>query len=295
MRIRLLGPVDVVVDGEARMVSGLRRKAVLATLALHGGEVVSVSRLVDAVWGESAPSTVRNTLQSHVSYLRTLLGDKNVIVGRPPGYRLDVGDDGTGVWLAERLLDPFFAPAAVPLLNDGLRLLAATGGYGRTQVMAHSSLTWIAELEERYPDMLTHAERALELSWAAGDRSMEIMSLGDVGRLGQPRLRVPQAQRLPALGHLLRTVPRPGPGGRRPVQPGGHPGPPRRRPLQRGRPGRGSLGLEPVAAPVRRARPPRRRPHPRQAPPIRPPPPGNRLTRPPPGTVLTSRGLTSVG
>src|ERR1043166_8619312 len=93
MRIRLLGPVDVMVDGEPRMVSGLRRKAVLATLALHGGEVVSVSRLVDAVWGETAPSTVRNTLQSHVSYLRTLLGDKNAIVGRPPGYRLDVGDD----------------------------------------------------------------------------------------------------------------------------------------------------------------------------------------------------------
>ena len=91
MRIRLLGPVDVMVDGEPRVVSGLRRKAVLATLALHGGEVVSVSRLVDAVWGETAPSTVRNTLQSHVSYLRTLLGDKNAIVGRPPGSRPAVG------------------------------------------------------------------------------------------------------------------------------------------------------------------------------------------------------------
>src|SRR2546425_163455 len=45
VRIRLLGPVDVVVDGEVRLVSGLRRKAVLATLALHGGEVVSTGRL----------------------------------------------------------------------------------------------------------------------------------------------------------------------------------------------------------------------------------------------------------
>src|SRR2546421_12966882 len=114
MRIRLLGPVDIVVDGEPRMVSGLRRKAVLATLALHGGEVVSVSRLVDAVWGETAPSTVRNTLQSHVSYLRTLLGDKNAIVGRPPGYRLDGGDDGTDVWLAQRPLRPG-APGPPPV------------------------------------------------------------------------------------------------------------------------------------------------------------------------------------
>jgi len=72
-------------------------------------------------------------------------------------------------------------PDAVPLLNDALRLLEETDGYGRTRVIAHSALTWIAELEERYADMLGHAERALELSWAAGDRSMEIMSLGDVG------------------------------------------------------------------------------------------------------------------
>jgi tetratricopeptide (TPR) repeat protein len=69
----------------------------------------------------------------------------------------------------------------VSFLGDALRLLEETDGYGPTRVMAHSSLAWIAELEERYPDMLGHAERALELSWAGGDRSMEIMSLGDVG------------------------------------------------------------------------------------------------------------------
>ena len=46
MQVRLLGPVDVLVDGEPRPVRGLRRKAVLAVLALHGGEVVSTDRLV---------------------------------------------------------------------------------------------------------------------------------------------------------------------------------------------------------------------------------------------------------
>lgn len=45
MRVRLLGPVDVMADGEARPVPGLRRKAILATLALHGGEIVSTDRL----------------------------------------------------------------------------------------------------------------------------------------------------------------------------------------------------------------------------------------------------------
>jgi DNA-binding SARP family transcriptional activator len=50
MQVRLLGPVDVMVDGDPRPVRGLRRKAVLAVLALHGCEIVSTGRLADAVW-----------------------------------------------------------------------------------------------------------------------------------------------------------------------------------------------------------------------------------------------------
>jgi hypothetical protein len=60
VRVRLLGPVDVVADGQSRPVSGLRRKAVLATLALQAGEVVSIGRLAAAVWGDAAPATAVN-------------------------------------------------------------------------------------------------------------------------------------------------------------------------------------------------------------------------------------------
>ena len=56
MQVRLLGPVDVVVDGEPRPVRGLRRKTVLAVLALRAGEVVSTDRLTDVVWGQAAPA-----------------------------------------------------------------------------------------------------------------------------------------------------------------------------------------------------------------------------------------------
>src|SRR5215467_3569854 len=104
MRVRLLGPVDVMVDGEGRPVHGLRRKATLATLALHAGQVVSTDRLVDAVWGETAPRTALNTLQSHVSHLRGLLGSKVAILARSPGYLLDLRGDASDVRLAERLL-----------------------------------------------------------------------------------------------------------------------------------------------------------------------------------------------
>src|SRR5215831_6197863 len=100
MRVRLLGPVDIVVDGEERPVAGLRRKAVLATLALHVGEVVSTDRLVDAVWGETAPLTALNTLQHHVSHLRAILGGRARSLPIPArglrscGRRLPCGGDG---------------------------------------------------------------------------------------------------------------------------------------------------------------------------------------------------------
>jgi DNA-binding SARP family transcriptional activator/tetratricopeptide (TPR) repeat protein len=91
-------------DGESRPVSGVRRKAVLATLALHDGTAVSVGQLADVVWGETTPPTAVNTLQSHVSYLRGVLGSKTAIRARPPGYLLDLGAESTDVQLAERLL-----------------------------------------------------------------------------------------------------------------------------------------------------------------------------------------------
>jgi tetratricopeptide (TPR) repeat protein len=70
---------------------------------------------------------------------------------------------------------------AAPAFRESLRLLDAAGGYHRSQATGHSSLIWIAEQQERYGDMLDHAERALTLSRAAGDQTLEIMSLNDVG------------------------------------------------------------------------------------------------------------------
>jgi DNA-binding SARP family transcriptional activator len=107
MAVRLLGPIDVVVDQEPRPVSGLRRKALLAALALHCGETVSTQRLTEIVWATDAPATAANTLQSHISYLRGVLGSRTAILTRNPGYVLSPRGDGTystDVQQAEHLL-----------------------------------------------------------------------------------------------------------------------------------------------------------------------------------------------
>jgi DNA-binding SARP family transcriptional activator/tetratricopeptide (TPR) repeat protein len=103
-QVRLLGPVDVVVQGVPLPVPGVRRKSVLAVLALHPGVVVSFSRLVDLIWADLPPATAVNTLQRHVSYLRGVLGDRGAIVACSPGYLLDVPGDAIDVTRAVRLV-----------------------------------------------------------------------------------------------------------------------------------------------------------------------------------------------
>jgi DNA-binding SARP family transcriptional activator/tetratricopeptide (TPR) repeat protein len=91
VRVRLLGPVDVIVAGRPKAVSGVRRRAVLATLALQPGHIVSTDRLIDIVWDDDPPATAVNTLQRHISYLRAVFGARSAIVARSPGYLLDGG------------------------------------------------------------------------------------------------------------------------------------------------------------------------------------------------------------
>src|SRR5437870_2561437 len=94
MRVRLLGPVDVIGDTGAIAVSGTRRAAVLAALAINHRRAVSTERLIDIVWGDRPPATVANTLQCHISGLRRLLGGAAAIGVRGGAYRLDLGVDG---------------------------------------------------------------------------------------------------------------------------------------------------------------------------------------------------------
>jgi DNA-binding SARP family transcriptional activator len=158
MLVRLLGPVDVVVNGEPRPLHGLRRKAVLAALALRHGEVVSVDWLTEVVWGASAPSTSRNTLQSHVSYLRGVLGTKNAILAQPPGYLLDRGYR-TDVLHAERLLRQARQSADRRQIVEDL---TSALGLWRGQPLADvTGQPWLDEQAERLDVLRVEITRAL--------------------------------------------------------------------------------------------------------------------------------------
>ncbi len=108
---------------------GPKLRAILATLALAGGRIVSVEDLLDRVWGEDLPNTARNTLQYHVGVLRKSLaehGAADALVTRDPGYALsaatDVADFLSLSAEAERLRGTGEHTAAATALIDALNL-----------------------------------------------------------------------------------------------------------------------------------------------------------------------------
>ncbi|WP_235014000.1 winged helix-turn-helix domain-containing protein, partial [Parafrankia sp. Ea1.12] len=71
MRVRLLGPVDVVdAAGLPIAIGSPTQRLLLAILGSRVGDVVPPARLVDAVWGESPPPSAEATLRSYISRLR---------------------------------------------------------------------------------------------------------------------------------------------------------------------------------------------------------------------------------
>jgi DNA-binding SARP family transcriptional activator len=87
VEFRILGPLEVARDGEPLVLGAAQQRALLAVLMLHRGEVVSVDRLVDELWGERVPAAAAKTVQVYVSQLRKALG-AGVIVTQGHGYRL---------------------------------------------------------------------------------------------------------------------------------------------------------------------------------------------------------------
>jgi predicted ATPase/DNA-binding SARP family transcriptional activator len=91
VEFRILGPLEVRVDGRRVAVPGARQRALLCALLQRPGEVVPPDRLIDDVFGETPPAEARNALQTYVTRLRQALGPAaDVIVTRPPGYLVDL-------------------------------------------------------------------------------------------------------------------------------------------------------------------------------------------------------------
>ena len=99
--VRLLGPVEVSVDGRRVRLGGSKARALVAILALNAAKPVSADRPIEGLWGEQPPATLR----AYVSRLQRAFeasGDGSTIVTRPNGYELRVEPDEVDAMRFER-------------------------------------------------------------------------------------------------------------------------------------------------------------------------------------------------
>jgi DNA-binding SARP family transcriptional activator len=98
VRFGILGPLEARRGGELIDLGAPKQRSVLAMLLVSANAVVSLDRLVDALWGEDPVPTATGALQVYISHLRRALAAdgaprsrSDVIVTQAPGYLLRVG------------------------------------------------------------------------------------------------------------------------------------------------------------------------------------------------------------
>src|SRR5713226_2765121 len=118
VEFRVLGPLEVRIDGEPVPLRGGRQRSVLAFLLLHANEPVSLERLIDVLWEGDPPPTAANVVQVYVGRLRRAIepGRKGTaasqLVSRGRGYMLRVDPERLDLTRFQSLVDSGRAAAA---------------------------------------------------------------------------------------------------------------------------------------------------------------------------------------
>ncbi|MFB6819377.1 BTAD domain-containing putative transcriptional regulator [Streptomyces sp. NPDC056347] len=144
MDINVLGALTVREQGVSVVPTAPKPRQVLALLALHADQVVSLPCLMKELWGTTPPRSARTTLQTYVLQLRELIGAalergaaeggaprgaKDVLVTHPGGYLLATGGGANDVreferraGMGYRAMDAGDYPGAARQLREALSL-----------------------------------------------------------------------------------------------------------------------------------------------------------------------------
>jgi DNA-binding SARP family transcriptional activator len=100
---RILGPLEVIGEDGPVGLGGTKQRSLVALLLLHAGETLSTDRIVDELWSGSPPRTATTSLWNLITQVRKLL-PQDVIVTRPGGYSLQLGEHELDLRIFERLV-----------------------------------------------------------------------------------------------------------------------------------------------------------------------------------------------
>ncbi|GAA5076481.1 AfsR/SARP family transcriptional regulator [Nocardia iowensis] len=158
LRYRLLGPLKVECAEEQIRLTGSRQRVLLAMLLLEANQVMSIDRLIAAVWSEDPPVSAKSQIRICVSELRRKFAAKGcgeVIETHSSGYLLRVDEGALDLHRFQDLVERGRAAAANGRLVEAVRLLRSALDLwrGRLAVGLESDLLAAAAVkvtEDRY-------------------------------------------------------------------------------------------------------------------------------------------------
>jgi DNA-binding SARP family transcriptional activator/tetratricopeptide (TPR) repeat protein len=162
LNFRVLGPVEIAAGDQIVNAGHARQRAVLAVLLLDAGRVVPAERLIDRVWGEDPPASVRKTLYGYAARLRAVIagaGEDGVgLFRRQGGYVLQAGPGQLDLLRFRRLA----ASAAAEDDEQAAALLGEALALWRGPALAGLDSPWLAAMRDTL-ELERHAA-ALDLS-----------------------------------------------------------------------------------------------------------------------------------
>ncbi|MBB4980897.1 MULTISPECIES: AfsR/SARP family transcriptional regulator [Streptomyces] len=109
MEFRLLGPEEVLHEGQPVPISAAKHRALLTMFLLRSDRVVMTEDLIDGLWGTNPPKTARTTLHNYIRRLRKVLlaCGSDPLLTEPGGYVLRLESH----WLDVHAFDDLVAQA----------------------------------------------------------------------------------------------------------------------------------------------------------------------------------------
>lgn len=150
LELRILGPLEVRLDGRPVAVTASKERALLALLVANPGRTLPVGQLAEDLWEGSPPESASAALRVHVSRLRRTLaaaGVEGILVTRPPGYLLDVPAQAVDAARFEALVADARASLAAGRPNEAVAGFRAALALWRGPALAEVASSTFATAE----------------------------------------------------------------------------------------------------------------------------------------------------
>jgi DNA-binding SARP family transcriptional activator/DNA-binding beta-propeller fold protein YncE len=108
LEFRVLGPLEVLRGKQGLPLGSPKQRALLGLFLVHANEPIPRERLIEELWGDTAPKTVNAVLNVYLSRLRRLLADgtgEQLLLTQAAGYVLSVPPDQFDAHRFEALLE----------------------------------------------------------------------------------------------------------------------------------------------------------------------------------------------